>query len=205
MRNHVCTGITSQCHLHFFLKSHTHQFFCLLCDWFQYLVFIPATSDKIPYCHKCRYPDGTTLCQHDNRFFIHIIAMLQTVHSGLDRCSASIYTICVTHDCKSFFMCDMDHFSDLFSLKRCPRHFSMILKIKQSCCHDLDKIRSGCFCFQNSLVKLFQIIKSTTHNGSVVSVFMDSKNRCTIINSIFRSKLRGKLGDTIWVSSISYK
>ena len=131
--------------------------------------------------------------------------MLQTVHAGFDRSPRSIHTIRMTHDRKTFFMSNMYHFFYFFCLQRFSCHFAVILKIQKSCRHDLYKIRSCFFCLQNSLMELFQIIKSTPHNGAIMPVFVDCKNRCAIINPIFRGQSGSKRSHSIRITTISYK
>ena len=131
--------------------------------------------------------------------------MLQTVNPGFNSSSRPICTVCMTHDCKAFLMCNIYHLFDFFGLKRCTCHSSMIVEIKKTCRHNLDKICTSLFCFFHSLMKFFYISKTTSHNRPIVSVFMNSKYWCAIINPIFRSQFCCQLRHSIWISAIPYK
>ena len=131
--------------------------------------------------------------------------MFQAVHAGFDRSPRSIHTIRMTHDRKSFLMGNMYHFFYFFCLQRFSCHFAVILKIQKSCRHDLDEICTFFSCLQHQSVKLFEIIKSVSYDFSIVSVFMDSKYWCAIINPIFRGQSGSKRSHSIRITTISYK
>ena len=205
MRNHVSPGITPGSCFYSFFKSHVNQFFRSGYDRPEDLIIIPPTSEQISYCYKCRNPYSITVSKHGQRFFIHIISMLQAVHASFDRSPRSIHTIRMTHDRKSFLMGNMYHFFYFFCLQRFSCHFAVILKIQKSCRHDLDEICTFFSCLQHQSVKLFEIIKSVSYDFSIMSVSVDCKNRCPIINPVFRGQFCCQHCHSIRITTISYK
>ena len=131
--------------------------------------------------------------------------MLDAVNTGLNCSLYPIISIGMAHHCKTFFMCNMYHFFHFGRRKRSSRDLSVILKIQKAGSHDLDKISPFLSGFQNSAVIFLHIRKTFSDNFSIMPFFINGKNRRAVINSIFCGKLRGSSGNTIMISSVSYK
>ena len=84
----------------------------------------------------------------------------------------------------------MYHFPDFVSVERCSCDHSMIIEIQKPCRHDLDKISTFCSRFLHSLVKFLHITEAPSDDPAIMSFFMDSKNRCPIVDPVFSGNLK---------------
>ena len=110
MNNSVSPRITSGGCFYSQPECFSDILFCGFYDRFQSLIIITPVSQKISHCNQSRNPDCIALCQHGKAFFIHIVSMLQTVHSGSHRCLYSVISVGMGHDSHTFLMCNMYHF-----------------------------------------------------------------------------------------------
>ena len=92
------------------------------------------------------------------------------------------------------------------------KYFESFLKIcafptdaAESLLGDLDKICALRCRFPDSLVEFSHSVKTSSDNPAIMSFFMDSKNRCPIIDSIFSGKLCSSFGYSAVISSVTYK
>ena len=186
-------------------ESCSDHFFCPIDNRKQSFILISSASQKITDRHQSRNPHRMTVSQHGQRFFIHIVTVLQCIYSRLYRRLRAINSICMTHHGKSLFMGDMHHLFDLCLIQRCTCDFTMVSEIQQSRRHDLDKICALRCRFPDSLVEFSHIAKASSDNPAIMSFFMDSKNRCPIIDPIFSGNLCGSSGNSAVISSVTYK
>ena len=59
--------------------------------------------------------------------------------------------------------------------------------------------------FLHSLVKFLHIAETTSNDPAIMSFFMDSKNRCPIVDPVFSGNLRCPLGDSCIIAAIPDK
>ena len=145
------------------------------------------------------------LCQHSKTFLIHIISMLQTVHSGFHCCLHTIISVGMRHHSHAFFMSDMHHLFHFSRIQRCPRDSPMRIKIHDTRSHDLDKIRTCFFRFQHTVMKFSHRCKTLPDNRAIVSFFMNCKNRSPVIYPILRCNLFRSRRNTQCITAITDK
>ena len=110
VKNLICTGIASYCHMNLLFKSFLQILLARLYNRCKDRIFKSAAAFKIPHSYKCRNPHAFAVCQHGNRLIIHIVPMLNTVNTSLHCCLYAIASICMAHHGKSLFMSNMYHF-----------------------------------------------------------------------------------------------
>ena len=157
VKNLVCTGITSHCHMDLFLKSFLQILRTCPDNRSKDRIFKSSAAFKISHSYKCRHPHTLAVCQHGNRLIIHIISVFNAVNASLHCCLYAIRTIGMAHHGKPFFMSNMYHFFYFCNRKRSSRDPSMIFKIQKPGRHDFNKIRTFSSSFQDSFVIFLHI------------------------------------------------
>ena len=205
MQNLIRPCVTAQRHIRFLRICQTNIFFRNLHNHSNHIIGKTPASKKISHRHHRWNPDTLTVRQHRNRIFINKITVFDTVHTCFNGSTDAIHSVGMTHNSHPFFMCNVNHLFHFFSFQRCPGHFSMIVEIHQTGGHNFDKICAILFRFQNTLMISFHIMKTFPHNGTVMSFFMNGKNRCAIIDSVNISKFFRTFRHAIRISSIAHK
>ena len=107
------------------------------------------------------------------------------------------------HHAKSFSVRDTHHFLQFLRLKPGTGKISVTFERNDPGGHDLDKISPGLFNSLRQSAEFLRIPPAASHNGAVVSRFMDGVNRSDHFDTVFCGHFPSDAGDAQGVPSVA--
>ena len=158
-------------------------------------VRVAPAADQIADGRQRRHPDRTAGGQLGDAFRVHVCAVLDAVHAGVQRIPHRLGTVGVRHDGHAAVVRVGDHIGDLRPVERRAGERAKLVEVDQAGDHDLDEIRPEGNGLVHQRAVFGEIGKRAPDKAAVAALPADGKARLAIVDAVFRSQnLRAPCG-----------